>query len=65
MSEIDNPSRTFTNVKYIYNIPYDSEQVISIMAEINGSKCGIPMDLNNSDYADLMKQVEAGTVTIE
>lgn len=64
MTDVDNPPRIFTNVYYAYNIPYDSEEVIGIMGEINGKKCGIPMDLKNSDYADLMRQVEAGTVTI-
>ena len=65
MTDVDNPPRTFSNVRYVYNVPYDSEEVIGIMGEINGKKCGIPMDLKNSDYADLMRQVEAGYVIIE
>ena len=64
MTDVDNPPKIFTNVHYTYNIPYDSEEVIGIMAEINGKKCGIPIDYENSDYFDLMKQVEAGTITI-
>tara|TARA_X000001316_G_scaffold12182_2_gene6108 strand:+ start:1329 stop:1532 length:204 start_codon:yes stop_codon:yes gene_type:complete len=65
MTDVDNPPKIFTNVRYVYNIPYDSEEIIGILGEIDGKKCGIPMDSRNSDYADLIKQVEAGYVIIE
>jgi len=36
-----------------------------IFATINGVPMGIPLDPANSHYAEILKQVEAGTLTIE
>ena len=38
---------------------------VSINATIDGVKCGIPLDPANRHYAETLKQVEAGTLTIK
>ena len=38
---------------------------VSINATIDGVKCGVPIDPNNRHYAEILKQVEAGTLTIK
>jgi len=37
----------------------------SIIAVIDGKTFGIPLDPANRHYAEIMRQVEAGTLTIE
>lgn len=41
-----------------------NETEISIMATIDGELWNVPKDINNSHYAEIMRQVEAGTLTI-
>ena len=36
----------------------------SIKAVINGTEMVVPLDPNNSHYDEIMRQVEAGTLTI-
>ena len=36
----------------------------SIRATINGQELFVPLDLANRHYAEIMRQVEAGTLTI-
>ena len=38
---------------------------ISIMAEIDGVYIGVPLDPANRHYAEIMRQVEAGELTIQ
>jgi hypothetical protein len=40
------------------------ETEASIMATIDGQLWNVPKDINNSHYAEIMRQVEAGTLTI-
>ena len=42
-----------------------TKEKISIMATIDGVKCGVPMDTANRHYVEILKQVEAGTLTIK
>ena len=35
-----------------------------IVAEIDGVQCTIPMDTSNSDYAEILRQVGEGDLTI-
>jgi len=49
-----------TNAKYYAE---DGENV-SISAIINGLRTAVPLDPANSDYAEILRQVEAGTLTI-
>jgi hypothetical protein len=37
---------------------------ISIKATFDGEELSIPLDLDNSDYIEIMRQVEAGDLTI-
>lgn len=37
----------------------------SIRAIIDGQELFVPIDLNNRHYAEIMRQVEAGTLTIQ
>ncbi len=41
------------------------EEPTSIQAVIDGVELSVPMDLNNRHYAEIMRQVDAGTLTIE
>jgi len=36
----------------------------SIKATIDGTELSVPIDLSNRHYAEIMRQVEAGTLTI-
>ena len=38
---------------------------ICIQATIDGQVMSIPLDPANSDYAEILRQVEAGTLTIQ
>ena len=38
---------------------------MSFLAVINGREVGVPFDPDNTDYAEIMRQVEAGELTIE
>jgi len=51
----------FTTVQYVQ---IDGEN-ISIKAVIDGINYSIPLDPDNRHYAEILKQVEAGTLTIE
>ena len=56
---IDN--KVITNAKYIA----DSEGKNSVVScTINGVGVSVPLDTNNTDYAEIMRQVAAGTLTI-
>ena len=53
------------NAKYI-KAPLgnpDNENT-GIKATINGVESWVPMDEDNTDYAEIQRQVEAGTLTI-
>ena len=38
---------------------------IGIIATINGKSWTVPLDPDNTDYAEIMRQVDAGELTIE
>ena len=38
---------------------------VSINATIDGIRSGVPLDPNNRHYAEILKQVKAGTLTIK
>lgn len=55
------------NVKYQKEYDEDMKVTgdnIGIRAEIDGQSVIVPLDPDNSDYAEIMKQVEAKTLTI-
>ena len=37
----------------------------SIQATIDGQELSVPLDLDNRHYAEILRQVEAGTLTIQ
>ena len=47
-----------------YSVDWDGENN-GIFATVNGVLISIPLDPNNSDYIEIMKQVAEGTLTIE
>jgi hypothetical protein len=50
-----------TSAKYLE----DDTGNIAIIATIDGSEWGVPMSEGNRHYAEIMRQVEAGTLTIQ
>ena len=50
-----------TTAQYIANI--DGNNSI-VQATIDGQEMFVPLDPNNRHYAEILKQVEAGTLTI-
>lgn len=52
-----------TNAKYINN-PFTSEKE-SVKATIDGQTMFVPLDSDNRHYAEIMKQVTEGTLTIQ
>ena len=40
-------------------------QIMGFLATINGINMSVPKDTNNMHYAEAMRQVDAGTLTIE
>ena len=50
-----------TDAKYQQN---DENVNVSIQATIDGQECVVPMDEANRHYAEILKQVADGTITI-
>ena len=52
-----------TNAQYIRDPLYD--RINAIKANINGQVMFVPLDPANTTYAEIMRQVEEGKLTIE
>ena len=52
---------TFTEVRYLTLEGANA----CIIANLNGVELSIPLDPNNRHYAEIMRQVEAGELTIQ
>ena len=52
-----------TNAKYI-KFEGDTKNS-AISATIDGIKCSVPISEGNKDYAEIIAQVSAGTITIK
>ena len=50
-----------TNAQYFQ----DNEVNVSINCTINGVTMSVPLDPDNRHYAEILKQVNAGTLTIK
>ena len=48
-----------------YNWDKMSNKNCSIQATIDGTEMSVPLDPANRHYAEIMRQVEAGTLTIQ
>jgi len=55
-------SITITNAQYYNDL--DGNQA-GIKATINSTEMFVPLDPANSDYAEILRQVDAGTLTIQ
>ena len=51
-----------TSAQYMQNL---EGEVSSIKATIDGIEMSVPLDPANRHYAEILRQVEAGTLTIE
>ena len=51
-----------TSAQYTQNL---SGNNINVKATIDGQEMFVPMDTNNRHYAEILKQVNAGTLTIK
>tara|TARA_R110000822_G_scaffold84789_5_gene198888 strand:+ start:911 stop:1084 length:174 start_codon:yes stop_codon:yes gene_type:complete len=49
------------NAKYNKNI---ADENCSVQATIDGRTMSVPLDTNNTDYAEILKQVADGDITI-
>lgn len=56
----------FTNAKY-HKAPLDNpdNKNTAVVVKINGIESWVPMDEANTDYAEILRQVAAKTLTIE
>ena len=52
-----------TTAQYIVNVQTNENS--GIQATIDGVKMSVPLDPANRHYAEIMRQVEAGTLTIQ
>lgn len=55
---------TITSAQYFSDVLGNGEN-ISIKATIDGVEMYIPLDSTNRHYSEIMRQVEAGTLTIQ
>jgi len=53
---------TITSAQYTQN---DNGENTAVVATINSVEVHVPMDSNNRHYAEIMRQVNAGTLTIQ
>ncbi len=51
------------SAKYIKDILLD--KIVCIQAVFNGKEWSVPLDPDNTSYAEIMRQVDAGELTIE
>ena len=50
------------NAKYLKN---EFDEIVSISANIDGTDCEVPLNLDNRHYDEILKQVKEGTLTIK
>jgi len=55
---------TVTSAQYVNDTAYGINNA-SIIAIIDGTEMSIPLDPDNRHYAEIMRQVDAGTLTIQ
>ena len=54
-----------TSARYKPNHPITNESSLGVIAVIDGVEYSIPADPANRHYAEIMRQVEAGELTIQ
>jgi hypothetical protein len=50
------------SAKYVFALETTQNETIKVVS--NGVEMFVPLDPDNSDYAEIMRQVEAGELTI-
>jgi hypothetical protein len=55
--------KTITSAKYLKNLDGDPDTIHVVDKDYGGMF--VPLDPQNTDYAEIMKQVDAGELTIE
>lgn len=51
-----------TSAKYYQNLMTGQNEIVKVV--INGVTMDVPMKIGNTDYSEILRQVEAGTLTI-
>ena len=51
-----------TSAQYV--LRFESSENIAVKATIDGTEMTVPLDPANRHYAEILRQVEAGTLTI-
>ena len=51
-----------TSAQYV--LRFESSENIAVKATIDGTEMFVPLDTANRHYAEILRQVEAGTLTI-
>ena len=60
---MDNETMNITSA--VYSIKEDDQESSVIKAVIDGETLFVPLEPRNRHYAEIMRQVDAGTLTIE
>ena len=55
--------RIITDAQYIKDEITGENDII--FCKLNGVESSVPLDVENSDYAEILKQVKEGTLTIK
>ena len=55
--------RTITDAQYIKDEVTGENDIV--FCKINGVESSVPLDEDNADYAEILKQVKEGTLTIK
>ena len=53
------------NAKYMRSVLSPDQEISIIKATINDVESFVPMDIENTDYVEIMRLVDAGELTIE
>ena len=53
-----------TSARYKPNHPITNKPSLGVIAVIDGTEMSVPLDPANRHYAEIMRQVAAGTLTI-
>lgn len=53
-----------SNAQYIADL-FGGGNNVSVKATIDGQEVTVPLDTDNSHYAEILRQVAAGTLTIQ
>ena len=64
-AELQDKKMNITKAKYRNNAIVEGTELLNIIATIDSVEMVVPLDPDNRHYAEILKQVEEGTLTIE